>query len=153
MGVPMAMMGFLQRKYDIMQQQADAETLRAKSLSNLEAVRAGLLPSMTSSDIAKNDAAIVGMGAETAGALERNKWIGREAQSGIDLNAANAYQARASGRQSISAANATDRQGTLTAGFTPFRFTEPPARIPSIDDMLRRGFGPFVNDRNTQPRY
>ncbi len=44
MAIPEDMIQFLTRKYDIMQQEADARSLGARADANLTGVRAGLLP-------------------------------------------------------------------------------------------------------------
>jgi hypothetical protein len=55
-GLPMGMADFLARKYDIMQQQANAGMIAARSAANLDNVKAGLLPAESRALIEKQAA-------------------------------------------------------------------------------------------------
>ena len=96
-GMPWGMQELLNRKYQIMEEQArtgqyNAETNRTGVLAdaNLTGVKAGLLPKQTAADIARQQA-------EEARIREETKYVGDLAKSSIGLNAANAYNARAQG--------------------------------------------------------
>jgi hypothetical protein len=101
MGMPYGMADLLARKYAILQQGADSETMRAKATSealgrtsvaesNLDNVRAGLLPQQA-------DAEVKRMLAEEARIREETKYVDDLAKSSIGLNSANAYNARQQG--------------------------------------------------------
>jgi hypothetical protein len=79
---------YLTRKYDILQQSADAEITRANAYglsagasAGLDKIRAGLLPGQAASEIAYQ-------GAQTAGLLESNKTIAPLARSQIGVQGA-----------------------------------------------------------------
>lgn len=59
-------MGFLQRKYDIMQQNADTNRMGMVSSVNLDNVRARLLPDQTAADIGRVRAETSQIGAQTS---------------------------------------------------------------------------------------
>jgi hypothetical protein len=101
MGMPYGMAGLLAQKYAILQQGADAETMRARATSealgrtsvaesNLDNVRAGLMPQQVNAEVKR-------MLAEEARIREETKYVDDLAKSSIGLNSANAYNARMQG--------------------------------------------------------
>lgn len=55
-GMPPGFAALIQRKYDILQQQADANMLAARSGANLDNVRAGLMPDQVRAEVARQEA-------------------------------------------------------------------------------------------------
>lgn len=96
-GLPPMMAELLRRKYDLQQQEVDNAAFNARTTrlgtdaqAKLDMVRAGLLPAESAANIAKTKA-------DTTLTAEQAKFVGPLARSSMDLNAANAYQSRASG--------------------------------------------------------
>jgi hypothetical protein len=87
------------RKYDILQQHANAATTEADANANLTNVKAGLLPTESAADVAKTQA-------ETAGQNINNRFL-------PDVLRANIFETRARGQLSTSSALNTDVQSTI----------------------------------------
>jgi hypothetical protein len=84
-GMPAGFANLLRRKYDLMQQDANARTQQANTgaivgnaAANLDVVRAGLMPAESRVGIEKTKA-------DTANTLESTKYVGPLAQSQIGL--------------------------------------------------------------------
>lgn len=87
------------RKYDILQQHANAATTEADANANLTNVKAGLLPAESAADVAKTQA-------ETTGQTINNRFL-------PDVLRANIFDTRARGQLSQSSAGNTDVQTTI----------------------------------------
>jgi hypothetical protein len=100
-GMPPGFAEALQRKYNIMQQQADATTQNANSTAMgvnaaaaLDAMRTKLMPDQVKADIAK-------VGAETRNIDETTRYVGPLANANIGLMGANSFQSRAAGQLNL----------------------------------------------------
>lgn len=96
-GMPSGFAELLRRKYNIMQQSADTERVGVDAAANLDMVKAGLMPAMQKQQILESQAGIGKTSAETAGILEGNKFIGRQAEADIGYKGALGFQARSNG--------------------------------------------------------
>jgi hypothetical protein len=126
-GMPPGMADLLAKKYAIMQQQADAGMITANAASNLDNVRAGLLPGEVRANIAKTqaDADFTTVQAGEFGATAAKQRALWDTQ-GL-LNRANANQSMASARAMELGANYDflGGYGSQVQGYRPaFRLTE-----------------------------
>lgn len=87
-GMPDGFAQLIARKYDILQQQADASSAAAKASSALDQARANLIPKQGAADIAKT-------GADTAFTKIQSQWFGPTAQAQIGLIGAQGGLAKA----------------------------------------------------------
>lgn len=78
MVMPSGMADLLARKYSIMQQQADTQSMAAKAAANLDSVRASLMPKESAANIASTMA-------NTAMTEKNTSWIDRLNEMGINL--------------------------------------------------------------------
>lgn len=106
-GLPMGMADFLARKYDIMQQQANAGMIAARSAANLDNVKAGLLPAESRALIEKQAAERGLTQAETYRTNETAAQIAPLATAEIG------YKKSAS-RQNYATANSLDTESSLS---------------------------------------
>lgn len=145
-GMPSGFAELLRRKYDILQQQANtgqfnAETGRLTGTADarLANVRAGLLPAESAASVDKTKA-------DTALTQEQTKFVGPLARSSIDLNAANAFQSRSSGRLYGSQAETEDAGRKLfRTNFGIRALNEDDVIRSQLRNMVRIGLGPLGN--------
>lgn len=143
-GMPAGFAELLRRKYAIMQQEADAGTLRAgadvttaNSGANLNNIRAGLLPAQARAENLKTEA-------ETGNILETTKYLGPRVKAEIGLMGTqgtnNLAQARLYGKQADGQEVETEGNRILNRGLglglmSPFERTRS-----SIMNNWRIGF-------------
>jgi hypothetical protein len=104
MGMPYGMMGLLERKYAIMQQQADTGQFNAvtnrtgvDAAANLDRVKAGILPNESTANIGLTRAQAMESDARKRNIDENMKWIGPLNKANISLLGANAFESRSRG--------------------------------------------------------
>lgn len=141
MGDEVGFAGLLQRKYDIMQQQADTAKLGMQASANLDTVRAGLLP--------KESVANIGLtAAQTALAGANTRQTDVQTQLAPGLASANIYNTRAQGRLYGSQAAGEDQATKIMPDL--FKFRGLGENLGSIGDAMRQtlrlGMGPFASE-------
>lgn len=140
-GMPAGFDDLIRRKYDILQQQADASTATARAAANLDSVKAGLMPRQTAADIAKINADIGLTNMQT-------RWFGPTAQANIGLARANAFQSLAAGaltnEQSRGLARTTGTTDLQTGIYTP-------GAAPEAPSLSRFSFGASVAPARRRP--
>lgn len=113
----------LQRKYDILQQQADTARLGVNASALLDRTRAGLLPAESSANISNTLAQAGLYGAQASNVNEETKYVGPLARANITESGARARQYNAS---ADSTNVDTDYNRHYNRGFAigdPFRFS------------------------------
>jgi hypothetical protein len=98
-GMPPGFEELLQRKYNIMQQQADSGLMAARAASNLDTVKAGLMPAESRAQIEKMLADRGLINAQAATVAETTKYVGPLARADIG------YKSSASGLNRANSAN------------------------------------------------
>lgn len=137
---------FLQRKYDIMQQQADADTMRANADANLNNVKAGLLPADAKAGIGLTEAQtrVAGVNAGFIGA--NTDQVREQTKTIVPLADANIAESRSRGRLYGSQATGEDQLNR----FSKFRFRGLGDDYGKLDDFVRSsmryGMGPFAGE-------
>lgn len=96
-GMPAGFEELLRRKYEILGQNADANTINARSNANLNDVRARLLPKESAAGIAQTEASTEQTKAQTKGINIENAFRPRTLESQIGYNNALTFDARARG--------------------------------------------------------
>lgn len=139
MVIPVGMEEFLNRKYAILQQQADATTeqaaattrnaatsaLAGAAAARLDNTRSDLMPAESRANIAKS-------GAETGYLQTQTRWFGPEARARIGNLDANAFATRIGGL--VAKKEGLDEIGTLPSSMDTIRGMR--ARLPSMGDEL-----------------
>lgn len=142
-GMPYGMADLLARKYDIMQQQANAESLRASSIANLEGVRAKLLPGESAAQVNLLGSQVGKTNADTASTIEQTKFVGPLANSEIAFK-------RTAGRQNLAQASNLDADTSTRSQLNRLFSTDPDFRS-RLFGGSEGGTGSGIFDNSARP--